>query len=145
MTRVHLDIPEQFIFSIDIPLRTGDINYGGHLGHDAVLSLVQEARASMLAAFGYTEADIEGPGLIIADAVLVYKSEAFYGEVLVIRIAVGDWSTHGCGLYYAVTEKETGREVARVKTGIVFFDYAERKIASVPARFRERIETSPTL
>jgi acyl-CoA thioester hydrolase len=32
------------------------------------------------------------------------------------------------------------REVARGKTGIVFFDYAARKVAPVPANFRARAQ-----
>jgi 4-hydroxybenzoyl-CoA thioesterase len=38
-------------------------------------------------------------------------------------------------------EKNTEREVARGKTGIVFFDYTTRKIAQVPDNFRSRLES----
>jgi 4-hydroxybenzoyl-CoA thioesterase len=37
-----------------------------------------------------------------------------------------------------VREKTSGREVARGKTGIVFFDYAAKKPVAVPHRFIER-------
>ena len=143
MPRVHLDLPDDFIYSIDIPLRTGDINYGGHLGHDSVLSLAQEARASMLLQYGYIEGNIEGPGIIISDAVLVYKSEGFYGDVLEIKIAVGDWSKSGCDFYYLLLNKQTSKEVARVKTGVVFFDYEIHKVVSVPKVFKQKISDSP--
>jgi acyl-CoA thioester hydrolase len=33
----------------------------------------------------------------------------------------------------------TGREAARGKTGILFFDYATRKPAGVPAGFRAKV------
>jgi hypothetical protein len=46
-----------------------DINYGGHLGNDAVLSLVHEARVRFLKQQGYTENNIEGAGIIMADAI----------------------------------------------------------------------------
>ena len=36
-------------------------------------------------------------------------------------------------------ELASGREVARGKTGIVFFDYAIRRPAPVPEGFRQRI------
>jgi 4-hydroxybenzoyl-CoA thioesterase len=81
--------------------------------------------------------NIDGPGLIISDVVIVYKSEAFYGETLKIEVASRDFSKYGCDFVYKITEKETGREVARAKTGIVFFDYEERKVVSVPERFKE--------
>jgi len=137
MARIKLDLPEGFAFSTEIPLRVSDINYGGHLGHDTILSLTHEARVRLLRKYGFTEMDIDGPGLIIADVVIVYKSEAFYGETMKIEVATSDFSKYGCDFVYRITEKETGREVARAKTGIVFFDYKERKVAPVPEKFKE--------
>lgn len=136
MARIKLDMPEVFMFSTEIPLRISDINYGGHLGHDSILSLTHEARVRLLRKYGFTEIDTDGTGLIIVDAVIVYRSEAFYGETMKIEVAVTDFSRYGCDFVYRITEKETGREVARAKTGIVFFDYGERKVAEVPKRFK---------
>jgi len=139
MARIHITLPQKFVFSIEIPLRTSDINYGGHLGHDSLLTLTQEARAAMLAKWGFSEGDIDGPGLIIADAALVYKSEAFYGDVLTIEVAVSDWGRKSCDIYYRITNKATGKEVAVAKTGIVFFDYQTHKTAPVPEKFKSLV------
>lgn len=136
MARVKLDLPDKFDFSTEISLRVSDINYGGHLGHDSILSLTHEARVRLLRKYGFTELNIDGRGLIISDAVIVYKSEAFYGETVQIEIAIRDFSKYGCDFVYKLTEKEAGREIARAKTGIVFFDYNERKVAYVPEKFR---------
>ena len=136
MARVKLDIPEEFVFSTEITLRVNDINYGGHLGHDSILTLTHEARVRLLRKYGLTEINIYGPGLIISDAVIVYKSEAFYGETVTIEVSLCDFTKYGCDFVYKLTEKETGREIARAKTGIVFFDYKERKVAFVPEKFK---------
>ena len=131
-----MDLPDRFDFSTEIPLRVSDINYGGHLGHDSVLSLTHEARVRLLNKYGFTEMDIDGSGLIISDVVIVYKSEAFYGETMKIEVAAIEFSKYGCDFIYKITEKESGREVARVKTGIVFFDYREREVAHLPEKFK---------
>ncbi|MGQ0794281.1 MAG: acyl-CoA thioesterase [Deltaproteobacteria bacterium] len=136
MARVKLELPDNFHFATDIAIRISDINYGGHLGHDSILSLTHEARVRLIASHGFTEGDIEGVGIIIADAVLTYKSEAFYGEVAEIEIAVAEFSRYGCDFYYKISEKKSAREIARAKTGIVFYNYKERKIAPVPEGFR---------
>lgn len=136
MARIKIDLPEKFDFSTEIPVRISDINYGGHLGHDSVLSLTHEARVRLLRKYGFTEMDIEGSGLIISDVAIVYKSEAFYGEIVKIEVAASDVSKYGCDFVYKITEKETGREVASAKTGIVFFDYENRKVAPVPEKFK---------
>jgi acyl-CoA thioester hydrolase len=137
MSRVQLDLPTKFVFTTNIPLRVSDINYGGHLGHDSVLTLTHEARVRFLAKHGLTEMNVYGAGLIISDAVIVYKSEAFWGEGVKIQIAIAEFNKYGFDLIYRVTEKKTRREIARVKTGMVFFDYKKRKVVRVPPRFKK--------
>ena len=145
MARVKLDLPERFDFSTEIPVRINDINYGGHLGHDSVLSLTHEARIRLLRKYGFTEMDIDGSGVIISDVAIVYKSEAFYGETLSIEVAICDFSKYGCDFVYKITEKETRREIARAKTGIVFFDYENRKVSPVPEKFKAIFPPKETL
>ena len=72
---------------------------------------------------------------LVADAAVQYKSEAFHGEVLVFEMAPDDFNKYGCDLVWRATDKASGREVARGKTGIIFFDYQQRKAAPVPAGF----------
>jgi len=136
MSRVRLKLPDRFLFTTEIPLRVSDINYGGHLGNDAVLSLAQEARMRFLRSHGWTEQDVTGVGIIMTDAVVVYRSEAFYGDVLTIDVAVADIGEIGCDFLFRMVNKASGKEIARGKTGIVFFNYANRKPSSVPAEFR---------
>jgi acyl-CoA thioester hydrolase len=44
-------------------------------------------------------------------------------------------------MFYRLRNKETGKDVAIGKTGIVFFDYEKRKVASIPAGFLEKIKS----
>ncbi len=139
MPRVKLNLPDHFPFSTELQVRVSDINYGGHLGNDAVLTLAQEARVRFLNHHGFTEHDVGGVGIIMTDAVVVYKSEAFYGDILTIEVTVDSLESVGCDFLYRLTKKESAKEVARVKTGIAFFDYASRKVVEVPLRFKEAL------
>ena len=138
MARIKLELPAQFHFTTEIPIRISDINYGGHLGNDSVLSIIHESRIRFLMDKGYSEFDVEGVGIIMTDAAIVFKSEAFYGESVRIQIGLKDFSKFGCDLYYMIRERESGREVAHAKTGIVFFNYQERKLVPVPEKFRKQ-------
>ncbi|HNC52368.1 MAG TPA: thioesterase family protein [Accumulibacter sp.] len=142
MPRIQIDLPESFVFSTEIPLYLSHINYGGHLDNAAVLAVVSEARARFFQTLGYRELDVEGLGIIVADAALQYRSEAFHGEVMVVRMSASDFGSKGCDLPWCMLDKASGREVARGKTGIVFFDYAARKVARVPEKFRLRASAS---
>lgn len=138
-------MPEKFEFSTDIPVRITDINYGNHLGNDSLLSLIHEARVRYLNNIGFSEVNIGGYGIIMVDSVIIYKSEVIYGDVLIFRIAVKDISTMGCDFYYHVKKKNSSKDAAIAKTGIVFFDYNKKKITTVPNLFIEKVEKIKSL
>lgn len=135
MPRVKIDLPERFQFATEIPVRITDLNYGNHLGNDSLLSLVHEARVRFLGRFGFTEFNIGGAGIIMVDAQIVYKAEAFYGDILRIEVAAIDFQNLGCDLVYRISLGTTGKEIAHAKTGIVFFDYEKRKPVPMPQQF----------
>lgn len=136
MGRLRLDLPAEFLFSTDLTVRITDINYGGHLGNDALLALLQEARMQFLARYGFSEQDVGGAGMIMTDSLVVYMAEAFHGDRLTIGIALGELQTAGCDLFYRVVQKDSGKEVARAKTGMAFFDYGKRRVVAAPEKFR---------
>jgi len=140
--RVQLDLPETFVFETELTVRVSDINYGGHVGHDAILTLMQEARVVFYRQLGFKdEVSFEGPvGQVIADAVVVYKSESFLGDTLLARIGVGDFTKYGFDMFYQLQNKATGKEVARGKTGIVCVDYSRKKVAVVPDILLQKLQ-----
>ena len=140
MARVKLQLPATFLFCTDIPIRISDINYGGHLGNDAVLSIVHEARIQFLRHLGYSELDIEGLGIMMTDAFVVYASEGFYGDVLKVEVGTADFQLTNCDVVFRLTNATTNKEVARVKTGIAFFNKQTRKISAIPDAFRKKCE-----
>lgn len=140
MARIQIELPEHFPFSTEITLYLSHMNYGGHLDNALLLTIVSEARARFFQSLGYRELDVEGVGIIVSDAALQYRSEAFHGEVMVVRMSAAEFSKYGCDLLWCMNEQSSGREVARGKTGIVFFDYTARKMALVPENFRARLE-----
>lgn len=137
MPRIKIELPEKFSFSTEITVYIGHINYGHHLDNALLLSLVSEARVRYFKSLGYTEMDVEGVGIIVADAAVQYLAEAFHGDVLIFELAASDFNKYGCDLTYRIREKQSGREIARGKTGILFFDYAIKKPVAVPAGFIE--------
>jgi acyl-CoA thioester hydrolase len=135
MGRIKFQLPEKFQFSTDIAVRISDINYGGHLGHDSIISLMHEARVRFLNSRGFSESDIEGFGLIVTDLAVIYKAEVFYGEILTVEIAVQDITKYGWDFVYRVINKKTDKEVAQAKTGVLIFDYKNKKVVVIPGRF----------
>ncbi|MBP1627980.1 MAG: thioesterase [Holophagaceae bacterium] len=139
MARIKLELPQALPFQTKISIRVTDLNYGDHLGNDALLGLIHEARVRFLRSLGYSEKDVEGVGLLMADCAIVYTAQGLLGEEITFQVGIGDWSRVGCDLFYLMT-KADGTELARAKTGIVFFDYALGKVRPVPPGFLRKLE-----
>ena len=141
MARVKLDLPEKLPFHTELEVRIGDVNYGQHLGHDAVLALLHEARLRFLKHHGFSEQDAGGTALVMLDAVIVYSAQAFHGDILRAEIGAGDFGACDCNFYYRLARVSDGREIARAKTSLASFDYAAGRIVRMPAAFKARMQT----
>ena len=139
MARVKINCPRKPVFSTEIPVLIGHINYGGHLGNDAILSIAHEARVRFLQWIGCSELDAFGTGLIMTDAAIVYKGEGFQGDKLTVSVVAFDISSRGFDLYYHISCKreDTEKTIAEIKTGMLCFDYDKRRPAKVPEKLRE--------
>lgn len=141
MARIKIQLPDHFSFSCSIPIRITDMNYGGHAGNDTVLSIVHEARMQFLQSLGYSEMQFGGVGMIMADAAIEFKSELFYGDIVMASVAAGEVSKIGFELVYRLEKEMNGKKilVAIAKTGMICYDYEKKKIASVPNEAKTRL------
>ncbi|HTE23405.1 acyl-CoA thioesterase [Flavitalea sp.] len=143
MARIKIDLPSNFSFRVTIPVRITDINYGGHVGNDSVLSIMHEARMQFLKYHGYSELDFGGTGLIMNDVGIEFKNELFYGDSIIASVSAGDFSKVSFDLYYKF-EKSTGEKlvlVAAAKTGMICYNYDQKKISVVPEAAKTKISS----
>lgn len=142
MSRVKIKFPDHNpVYKTSIVVRISDINYGNHLGNDSVLSIVHEARVRMLNSWGYTELNVGGSGIIMADVMIAYKNEAFHGDELNIDIYIDDLTSVSFDMLYRIsaTREEKTIDIAHAKTGIVCFDYQARKVAPINDELKNRL------
>lgn len=140
MSRIKIELPENFSFTTTIPVRITDLNYGNHVGNDSILSIMHEARMRFLAQWGYSEMNFAGVGMIMKDVGIEFKQELFYGDTVLASVACTNFTKFSFDLYYKL-EKEgfaDGKPVAIAKSTMVCFDYANRKIAPVPDEAMEK-------
>ncbi|MGH8292480.1 MAG: acyl-CoA thioesterase [Gammaproteobacteria bacterium] len=132
MARIKIELPKTFPFSTELEVRVGDLNYGNHLGNDSVLTLMHEARRRFLTSLGIEEIGTHGVGLVIADAAVIYRAQAFYGDRLRIEVAAGELASRSCEFYYRANQAQDGHTVAEAKTGAVCFDFRAQKAVAFP-------------
>ncbi len=141
MSRLEIGLPEKFIFCTQIPIRIGDINRASHLGHVNLVQIVEEARAQFWIDLGYKEeVDFKnGKGFIIGDLGVIFKGQAYYGQVLKIEIGAADVREKSYDLKYRVTECAGGAEIARAKTTILMFDFLLQKVIPLPEELKNKL------
>ena len=144
MGRIKIEFPETFLFSTKISVRITDVNYGGHVGNDAILSIIHEGRTQFLKQFDFTEMDCGGVSLIMSDVAIEFKRELFYGETVHMSIATGYVSRVAFDMFYKL-EKSSGEKivvVALAKSGMVCFNYQLKKVATISQSLRDKLFAS---
>ena len=127
------------LFRHELAVRITDLNYGNHLGHDTLVSLLHEARAAFFRHLGFEEWDTEGCALVVVDLVVSYRAEARFGQVLEVAIGLGDVGSRSCELLYRVTDRNRGTVVALAMTGVVFLDPSTHRVVTIPAAFKQAL------
>jgi acyl-CoA thioester hydrolase len=139
MSRIEINLPEKFLYSTEVPVRISDINRGRHLAFHMVLSFTEEARTRFWKFLGYSEENMNDVALIVSDAGIIYKKQGFYGQILKIEVGLADFHTKGCDMIFRMSNLETGEEMFRAKTGMLFFNYQQQKVVPIPEDFKRRV------
>lgn len=135
MSRIKLDEQQKYTFRYRITLQPRDINFGGHLGNDSLVTLIGSARADMFRSLGFHEGNLgdERTAIIMSDLVVNYRNEAFMFDEITIETQVDEFRRTGFRIFHRV--KKGDAIIALVETGITTFDYGSRKVVPVPAPF----------
>jgi acyl-CoA thioesterase FadM len=135
MPRVRLRDLGRYEFSHSVTLQPRDINYGGHLANDALVSVVGAARAHVFRTLGVSELNLgDGrTGIVMSDLVVNYKSEAFMFDEITVETYIGELSHTGFRMFHRVVRGDT--LVALVETGMTAFNYVSKKIVLLPEQF----------
>jgi acyl-CoA thioesterase FadM len=139
MPRIKLSEQDTYEFQLPLQIRPQDVNYGGHLGNDNLISMVGAARAYLFHSLHLSELDLgDGEtGLIITDMAVNYRAEAFMFDELRFETHIGEIERSSFRMFHRITRE--GKLIALVETGIVTYNYREKAKAPVPALFLNRI------
>ena len=84
--------------------------------------------------YGYSELEFAGTGLIMSDVGIEFRNELFYGDTIIASVAASEFSKVSFDIYYKF-EKQEGEKmllIAAAKTGMICYNYNQKKIAPVP-------------
>ncbi|MCC5883359.1 MAG: thioesterase family protein [Halomonas sp.] len=133
MERIKLDFPDSaIVHRQSLSVRITDMNYGRHLGHDTLVSLLHEARIQAFGALGLVEWDMGGFPSVVADLAVQYQSEARWPDALVVETAIPAPTGKAMAVYHRVCHAEGGRPVATARLNVVLVDPAQGRSVNIP-------------
>ncbi len=127
------------MFSTEIAVTIDQINYGGHVGVDAYLAIVHEARMRWLKLHNMSEFNLgDNIGYVITKATMRYKAQSFYGDVLIVECTCENLQKKTVDFSYKVVKRDSGQVVALGVTTHAFFNLELNKISDPPRAFVSR-------
>ncbi len=141
MGRVRNKIHAEYEFSCNIELRVGDFNYVGHVGNSQMIGIVHDARIKLLKSLGLSERNLgDGKtGLVIADITANFMAEVFPNDIVIVKSHIGEIGKSGFRIFHCIMNNQN--TAALIETGIVAFDYKDRKRTKIPIEFLEALNT----
>ena len=128
---MKIDLPDRWVHETHVTVRVTDLNYGNHLANQNILTYAQEARVAYFGAFGQSELKFGGHSLIQADAAVIYKGEGFYGDHIRIRTSARVQGRSSFDIYYLMERLSDGKPIAEVRTGMVCYDYDNKRVVPI--------------
>jgi len=126
-------------FTTDIQMRFRDIDGMGHVNNAVYLSYTELARTQfyMKQARKKTLEDID---FILAHVDIDFESQAVWGDEIRVTAWPSKIGTSSFTLSYEISEKRSGRILARAKSVMVSYDYDKKKSKPIPSEFRRLLE-----
>lgn len=146
MQRLGLEFPQaQCLHRHALTVRIGDINYGRHLGHDAIVGLLHEARAQAFEALGHHEWDVAGHPSVVAELAIEYLGESRWGDELVVETAILPAEGKALTVYQRLERPADARSVAVARIGLVLLDPEQGRPVDVPSGFNDALAAARPL
>ncbi|HOJ43544.1 MAG TPA: thioesterase family protein [Syntrophorhabdaceae bacterium] len=140
MSEIILYEQNAYDFQYKLQIQIGHINYAGHVGHEAIIAILWEARTHVFRTLGIGELDLgDGKtGIIMKDLVVNFYGEAFLFDEITVESYIGDMKKNGFRIYYKILKND--KKIAIAETGFLTYDYKHKKVVPVPSTFLLAIE-----
>ncbi len=119
--------------SIPLTVRSDDLNFAQHVAHQNYFIYFQEARIAYLGQFGFSELDICGCAMLIAEASCRYRKELFFGDRLRVSCRVVRLNPKTFVMGYAIGRG--GDLCAEGSTTNLVVDPRQKKVVPLPDGF----------
>lgn len=128
-------------FTTDIQMRFRDIDGMGHVNNAVYLTYTEFARTRFYMEIAKKER-LDEIDFILAHVEIDFESQAVWGDQIQVTVWPSKIGTSSFTLGYEITERRSGRRLARATSVLVSYDYERQKPKPVPPAFRKLFEAA---
>lgn len=128
-------------FTTDIQMRFRDIDGMGHVNNAVYLSYAELARTQFYMQVA-KKRSLDEIDFILARVEIDFESQAAWGDHIQVAVWPSKIGTSSFTLTYEISEKRTGRILARAQSVLVTYDYEKKKSKPIPPDFRKLLEAA---
>jgi acyl-CoA thioester hydrolase len=133
------------LLRLRLQVRFSDCDPLGHVNNAVYLTYLEQARFALWRhQLGFqsrfaAQGGPRGEGFILARAEIDFRSQAFDGDELEVRLNLGGFGRSTATYHYEIVDVPTGRLVAAAKTVQVWFDYDADRSVLIGEELKERL------
>ncbi len=130
--------------TLEIPVRSTEIDFLGHVNNTKYLDYMQWGREDWYTQAGLTfEMMLEkNIGTVIANINIDYLSACYMGEILVIKTEPAEVGNTSFKMRQDIFKKDSGQEVSKATVTVVFIDMDTEKSTPIPAELKTLLSNS---
>lgn len=130
---------KRFPIASEIDVRFRDTDAIGHVNNAVYVTYLEVGRQAYWRAMA-PEVDYRRVPFVMARVELDFRSPAWVGEILVVRLRMSWASGRSFGTEYEITDRATDRLVLAARSVQATFDHQAGKSIPIPAEFRAALE-----
>jgi acyl-CoA thioester hydrolase len=132
----------EFRFFQPVDIRYADIDAQRHVNNARHFTYMEFARAKYVEHLGLWDGrDFDNIGFILVEQSCTYLAPITYEQNIQVGVCTAQLGNKSFELAYSIQDRESGEELAEGRTVLVAYDYRMGKSISIPAEWRQRIET----
>lgn len=124
-------------FIEQVAVRVDDVNFGGHLDHARLITLMHQARVQMFKKLGISELNCGGYLMVMRNLEIKYSAQSYLDDLLEMHIKIS--TNRACVvLDYEISNLTQNKKAARAKAQMALI-HAETAQPVSPQLFLEAI------
>ncbi len=135
-----VEMPTNYPFSIEIPIRRIDLSLDVHVSFATILDIVMEAYLAFFAHYKFNVLNLKEKSVIFANANIAYQGELLYKDIVKIDVVPDNFMEKAFDLNFRMTKNNETIPVAFIKIRVLFFDYSIKKVIPIPNEFKSLFE-----